>query len=564
MKKAFTFTKGVIVTLLLIGYSCKSDDDHQIEEPQIINLQDLEVTLAENPTVGQVVGTVQSDSSDPLAYSITTQTPNGAISIDTSTGELTVADATLFDFETNPVITATISADEAANTATVTINLTDVEVAIEDLTVAIDENPTNGDVVGTVQPNGGGNLNITSQTPAGALSIDANSGELTVADATLFDFETNPVITASVSDGEAINTATVTINLANVNEITVQDLTVAIDENPTNGDVVGTVQTNGSGALNFSITSQTPAGALNIDVNTGELTVADATLFDFETNPTITATITVGDGIAPANATVNLTNVNELSIQDFTTGIDENSPNGTVLGAVTATGDGTLVFSITSQIPVGALDINASTGDLTVADATLFDFETNTSITANITVGNSISTETAVVTIDLNDIHEVGDFKFGGVVFWVNATNDSGLVISAINNQPSGGPWGCHGVSIPGTNSAIGSGAANTVVIEAACTTSGTAADFAANLDFNGYDDWFLPSRDELLEYYANKSVVDAAMIASGGTIPYQFHWSSTELLNNTDNAALVNLTTGLWGNFNKSFNYAIRVVRAF
>ncbi|PHR72860.1 MAG: hypothetical protein COA67_03930 [Lutibacter sp.] len=563
MKKAFKITNLIILSLLLVTYSCNNDDD-----VVLINLQDLEVTIDENPTVGQVIGTIQSDSSSSLTYSIESQTPIGALSINTSSGELTVLDAALFDFETNPVITATVSADEAENTVIVTINLTNLEVTIQNFGVDINENPTNGQSIGTVQTNGTGTLNfsIASQTPAGALAIDASTGEITVADATLFDFETNPTITATISDEEATNTATVTINLVNVNEITMQDLTVAIDENPINGQSISTVQTTGGTALNFSIASQTPASALSIDAITGELTVADATLFDFETNPIITATVNVDDAINTAIVTIDLNNVNELSIQDFSTTIDENPTNGDSLGTVQATGDGTLSFSISSQTPAGALSIDASTGELTVLNATSFDFESNPTITANISVDNSVSTEAATATINLNDLAEpatIGDFRDGGVVFWVDPTdNNHGLVV-AVNNQSFGAPWGCQGITVSPTYSDIGSGAANTVLIEAICTTPGTAADFAANLSLNGYNDWFLPSRFELNEYYTNKNIVNATVLANGGAIPNQFHWSSTQSSSNLG-AFVVNLTTGTSGSAGKNSNYGVRAVRAF
>ncbi len=193
---------------------------------------------------------------------------------------------------------------------------TSTEINLEDLAVTIDENPTEGQLVGTVLTDGSGTLSfsITSQTPVGALSIASGTGELTVANAALFDFETNPVITASVTVVNAASPATVTINLANINEASVQDLTVAIDENPTNGQVLGTVPTGTSGTSNFSIASQSPAGAMSIDTNTGELTVADVSVFDFETNPVITASVTVEDAVSPATVTINLNDLNETPI----------------------------------------------------------------------------------------------------------------------------------------------------------------------------------------------------------------------------------------------------------
>ncbi|MCB0494421.1 MAG: cadherin repeat domain-containing protein, partial [Cyclobacteriaceae bacterium] len=231
MKRTLLFGMTWALALLLITAGCK-DDDNEV----MISLEDLAVTVDENPETGYLLGTIVSDSSMPLTFSIVSQTPNGAININEETGALTVATPALFDFETNPVITATISAEEAQNTATVTITVNNVnELSVQDFSVTIDENPANGQSLGTVQASGEGTLaySITSSAPASALTINATTGELTVADAALFDFESNPVITAeiSVGNGGNIQTLTATINLNNVVELTLQDFSVTIDEN---------------------------------------------------------------------------------------------------------------------------------------------------------------------------------------------------------------------------------------------------------------------------------------------------------------------------------------------
>jgi len=97
-----------------------------------------------------------------------------------------------------------------------------------------------------------------------------------------------------------------------------------------------------------------------------------------------------------------------LDVVDFATTVDENQAANVVLGSVTATGtDGTFAYSITSQSPGGSLAIDAATGEISVADVSAFDFETNPTITATISViGNSI-TETTTATITLNDIDDL-------------------------------------------------------------------------------------------------------------------------------------------------------------
>jgi len=97
--------------------------------------------------------------------------------------------------------------------------------------------------------------------------------------------------------------------------ISASNFTASIEENPTAGFVLGTVQaTAGQGVLNYSITSQTPNGALAINATTGELSIANNDLFDYETNSIIEATVSVADdaGTATALATINLTNIKDL------------------------------------------------------------------------------------------------------------------------------------------------------------------------------------------------------------------------------------------------------------
>ena len=81
MKNAIKFTQTLLLLVLIITYGCSKDDD-----PIIINLQNLEVAIDENPTVGQVIGTIESDNNASLTFNITSQTPNGALEINENTG----------------------------------------------------------------------------------------------------------------------------------------------------------------------------------------------------------------------------------------------------------------------------------------------------------------------------------------------------------------------------------------------------------------------------------------------------------------------------------------------
>ena len=93
-----------------------------------------------------------------------------------------------------------------------------------------------------------------------------------------------------------------------------------------------------------------------------------------------------------------------VTVSNLTKNIDENSLQGSIIGMVNGSSNtGTVNFSIVNQIPNGALAINATTGELTIADETVFDFETNPSITASVRVSAGETTNNATVTVNLND-----------------------------------------------------------------------------------------------------------------------------------------------------------------
>lgn len=94
----------IIIILTVFWYSCEK------EEPVTVSASDFEVTIDENPEQDAVLGTVDgSTNQGSVIFNITSSTPEGAFAIEASTGKLTVADADLFDFETNQTLTAVVT-----------------------------------------------------------------------------------------------------------------------------------------------------------------------------------------------------------------------------------------------------------------------------------------------------------------------------------------------------------------------------------------------------------------------------------------------------------------------
>ena len=263
---------------------------------------------------------------------------------------------------------------------------------------------------------------------------------------------------------------------------------------------------------------------------------------------------------------------NEISVQDLTVAIDENPTNGDVIGTVVATqteGGGNLAYSISAQTPAGGLSINASTGEVTVLDETLFDFETNPVITATVSVDGTINT--GVITINLANINEIGDFNYGGIVFWIDPTDSTKGLVCAVTDQSSSIRW--HNTtqpSITGTTSeSIQTGSINTDLIIASLGNS-YAAGVARAYNGGGFNDWFLPSVDELYEMGNNRALINSSATANSGTdlvaepanVSNGYWSSSQQTVNNS--VYLVNLlSVGKNGGFATNFA-SVRAVREF
>jgi hypothetical protein len=127
----------------------------------------------------------------------------------------------------------------------------------------------------------------------------------------------------------------------------------------------------------------------------------------------------------------------------------------------------------------------------------------------------------------------VGDFRYGGVVFWVNPSDNTHGLVCAIEDQSSGIRWYNGNYTNTGaTSTAIGTGSANTTAIIAnqGATETAYAAGLARAYSGGGYTDWFLPSKDALNEMHQNRATINSTATANGGsTFVNNSYWSSTE-----------------------------------
>ncbi len=150
----------------------------------------------------------------------------------------------------------------------------------------------------------------------------------------------------------------------------------------------------------------------------------------------------------------------------------------------------------------------------------------------------------------------------GGIVFYVSDGGMHGLEAAPVD-QSTAAPWGCYVTVITGaTGTAVGSGAQNTLDILAGCNEVGIAAKVASDYTLNGYDDWFLPSKEELNLMYANIGQGALAPFTNVGGFAIGDYWSSTEFTGSYARLQIFGTGTQLF--LDKISTLRVRAIRAF
>ena len=159
----------------------------------------------------------------------------------------------------------------------------------------------------------------------------------------------------------------------------------------------------------------------------------------------------------------------------------------------------------------------------------------------------------------------IGDFRAGGIVFWVDPADSAHGLVCAIEDQSTGIQWFNGTYIVTGaTATGIGTGAANTTAIIAAQgpTETNYAAGLARAYAGGGFTDWFLPSKDELNLMFINKAAINQTATVYAGAIFSDYYWSSTEYDNNL---AWYQYFDGSFQGFDlKNDPTSVRAVRAF
>ncbi len=151
------------------------------------------------------------------------------------------------------------------------------------------------------------------------------------------------------------------------------------------------------------------------------------------------------------------------------------------------------------------------------------------------------------------EAHKIGEKFGGGIIFYVDASGQHGLIASEKDQKKAKWYNGAFKIC-KASGTAVGTGQANTTAIVAVQGTGTYAASVCDALELNGFSDWFLPSKDELNLLRAQRAVV--------GGFDNLSYWSSSEY--GIDYAWGQNFRSGAQDYGNKNSAPAFRAIRAF
>lgn len=394
-----------------------TDGDSVTEADVTINISDVneyptldefEFSVDENANNGVSVGTIAGTDPDfgqNLYYFIHTGTFNNVtpFAIDSVTGEITVNDSIILDYEGNYQsfhLSMRMRDDGIPNLTVytnVTIAMNDVNEApvVDPQTFSLFENTSLNSTIGTVlasHQDAGQNLaySFVSGNENGIFSLNDSNGIIMVAKPDSLNYEAKQTYQLIIevkdnSEEQLSDTALITINLQDVNEPPVlTDYEFTIDENTSFNTVIGTVLADDpdeTGWVVYYFEMDNLYPPFYVENSTGEVKVHASDSIDYEYRTQFVYTLVAQDQNylkGYSTVTINLNDVNEaptIPHKDFY--IDENLPENTIVGLVDAVTDAgeTVEFSITGGNYYGVFGINSSTGEIFVADEDSLNYE---------------------------------------------------------------------------------------------------------------------------------------------------------------------------------------------
>ena len=341
-------------------------------------------------TIGTAMNDVTPTSSGGAVetWSISPSLPTGLV-FESSNGTIS---GTPTAISSSTVYTITATNPGGSANATITIEVNDVQP----YAIAYSGNPftlTKGTVMSANTPTASGGAvdswSISPQLPTG-LTFSASNGEISGTPSVISSL-TNYVVTATNTGGSATTTITLVVNDVIPSAITYGGTPYTLTKGTTM--TPDTPSVSGGTVVSWSITPTLPTG-LNFDTTTGEISGTPSTVSS-STTYTVSATNTGGT----ATTTIEIVINDAVPVIDYTPS-SYSLTKGTAMNAATPTSGGGAVvtWSISPSLPAG-LTFSTTNGVISGTPSAII-----SSTVFTITASNAGGTDTATVTIEVNDV----------------------------------------------------------------------------------------------------------------------------------------------------------------
>ncbi|XP_053372975.1 protocadherin Fat 4-like [Mercenaria mercenaria] len=432
-----------------------------------INLRE-DVDTAGTYTVWAINST-DADGDENTTFTIVSQSSPDTFEISSDNAIVTNAS---FDFEITKNYTVVINATDSSvfqlsSTVTLTVFITDVndvtptftsdtslvvlqttEIGTKLYNATTEDIDTVGNVTYTIID---GNRN-------NVFSIEPKTGGLTLQNNLEPQMESEVVYFLFIEANDTENTAylNLTVDVKTVPYLIVTDMNVTENTDTSDPFHVWTIEwidLDGDENHTFAIVNESAPGTFEI---TNGILVTNVTL-DYEAVKNYTATISITDvhGLSSADTitlfVLDQNDVTPMFTSNDTLDLSEETETGAVVYTVSTT-DPDTVGSIEYSIMDVIFNLNASTGDLTLAHA--LDFETTPSFTVKITANDSVNVATFNLTVN---VKTRPDINFTGVNVEISENEDTSdffVLLNLTSTDRDGDPNPQYDIiseSVPGT-----------------------------------------------------------------------------------------------------------------